>query len=185
MHPHNAAYTLSLLASPTPHRLALGTTTTLPPTPASFTENPDFLPRLQRLVGEHAAHDPLVQADAQQMASPAGASLFGGHLHNTRRARCEGGAGGANYQGGSGGGGVGGWVHVYDQRGVPAFGRIADTEDIFGSLLVDGHGVILPDQWEPNRMYRLVSRNGVMRLSPHLREKVVQGLAAEAAAGAS
>jgi len=118
-----------------------------------------------------------VQSDALQFASPAGASLFG--KYNSRRAKREGGAGGANYQGGSGGGGVGGWLHVYDQRGVPAFGRIAETEDIFGSLLVDSNGKVKEGEWEENRMYRLVTGNGVMKLSPYLKEAVTESLRKE------
>ncbi|KAF8253503.1 hypothetical protein K440DRAFT_252949 [Wilcoxina mikolae CBS 423.85] len=176
VHPQGNSFLLSLLPIHTP-RLSLGTTTSLPPTPETFTENPVFLPILHRLLRQHAANDPIVQSDALQFASPAGASLFG--KNNARRAKREGGAGGANYQGGSGGGGVGGWLHVYDQRGIPVFGRIAETEDIFGSLLVDSNGKVKEGEWEENRMYRLITGNGVMQLSPYLREKVTEGLRTE------
>jgi hypothetical protein len=72
---------------------------------------------------------------------------------------------------------------VYDQRGVPAFGRIADTEDIFGSLLVDPKGQIVnPEkggEWEESRMYRLISSRGTMRLTPYLRDRVREALEEE------
>lgn len=159
--------------------MPLGTTTTIPPTPKSFTENPDFVPFLQRVVRAHAVNDPLVQSDALTFASPAGATLF--NTATKRRAKKAAGIGGANFQGGTGGGGVGGWVHVYDQRGVPAFGRIADTEDIIGSLYVDGRGQIVDKEtggkWEENRMYRLLTgERGVCRLSSYLRDKVREAL---------
>ncbi|KAA8906722.1 hypothetical protein FN846DRAFT_948093 [Sphaerosporella brunnea] len=169
--------TLHSTSAPNP-RLALGTTTSLPPTPSTFVENPAFLPLLQRVLREHASKDPQVQADALGLANATAAPLF-----TDRARRRQGGSGGANYQGGAGGGGVGGWVHVYDQRGVPAFGRIADTEDIFGSLLVDAHGQIVDKEvggvWEESRMYRLVSGRGVMRLTPYLRDRVREALEAE------
>lgn len=130
----------------------------------------------------NAANDPLVESDALTFASPAGASLF--NTATKRRARMEAGIGGANYQGGAGGGGVGGWVHVYDQRGVPAFGRIADTEDIIGSLFVDANGKIVDKEkggkWEENRMYRLLTgERGLCRLSGYLRDKVREALKEE------
>lgn len=127
----------------------------------------------------HAAADPRVQADALQFASHAGAPL----LNNQRRRVRQGGSGAANYQGGTGGGGVGGWVHVHDQRAVPAFGRIPYPEDIMGSLLVDSEGNIVNREqggdWEENRMYRLVTRAGIMTLSPFLRDRLREALVEE------
>ncbi|CCX04598.1 hypothetical protein FPQ18DRAFT_274878 [Pyronema domesticum] len=173
----NGGHTLSLISTPS-ERVALGTTTSLPPKPDTFTENPSFLPILHKLLAKHAASDPLVQSDALQFASPAGMGLFG---KNTRRPKKDKKTDEANNRGAAGGGGVGGWVHVYDQRGVPAFGRIAETEDIFGSLLVGPDGMIKAGEWEENRMYRLItSTGGLMRLSPYLAEKVKEDLEAEA-----
>jgi hypothetical protein len=76
---------------------------------------------------------------------------------------------------------MGGWLHVYDQRGVPPFGRIADPQDIFGSVLVDGEGKVIPGHWEENGMYRLVTgETGIINLSQFLRERLVEALQKEA-----
>jgi hypothetical protein len=77
------------------------------------------------------------------------------------------GAGGASGQGGAGGAGRGGWVHVSDERKAVDFGRIAEPEDIFGSVEVDGNGVFVSGeegaegnfQWSGT--YRVVTREGM------------------------
>lgn len=73
---------------------------------------------------------------------------------------------GASGQGGAGGAGSGGWVHVSDQRKPVDFGRIADPEDIFGSLEVARDGTFVKGedgegnfQWSGT--YRLVTREGM------------------------
>lgn len=71
------------------------------------------------------------------------------------------GAGGANTQGGMGGGGIGGFVHVFDTRNPPAYGRIPDPENIFGSVLVDGKGNIQKEGYEECNAYRIVTNEGV------------------------
>jgi len=179
--PTGSGHILSLLEGTPPSlRVALGTTTKLPPTPRSFAENGYFLSILRRVVRAHAAADPRVQSDALQFASHAGVPL----LNDQRRRVRQGGSGATNYQGGAGGGGVGGWVHVHDQRAVPAYGRIPYPEDILGSLLVDGDGKIVNAEhggdWEENKMYRLVTSAGVMRLTPFLRDRMREALLEEA-----
>ncbi|KAI9825005.1 MAG: hypothetical protein M1819_006516 [Sarea resinae] len=187
------SHILSLLPTtpPTP-ALSLGTTTAIPPTPQSFSENPAFLPLLHRVLAEYATHDPDTQAQAQAMASTAGAGLgSGGVFFPGQRQRQEkrrggksygggggaggDGAGGASAQGGAGGGGVGGWIHVSDQRNPPDF---AFPEDIFGSLEVDGHGQFVGEHgsYQPSGTYRIVTREGIFGLSPFLREKLVERL---------
>lgn len=86
----------------------MGTTTSLPPTPRSFRENPRFLGVLNEVLAAHAAADPDLRAAAQAFASPGGGALGG------RGKGSGGGAGGASDQGGAGGGGAGGWVHLSD-----------------------------------------------------------------------
>ncbi|TGZ84643.1 hypothetical protein EX30DRAFT_356839 [Ascodesmis nigricans] len=161
---------LSLLPTPEPE-LSLGTTTVLPPTPRAFKENPLFLPLIRPILSQSAAKDPIVQSDALAFASTGGSSF-----HAPKPRASSGGAGGANVQGGAGGAGVGGWLHVYDMRGVPAFGRIPETEDILGSILVDGSGKLVDGSWEDNVMYRPVTAQGTIRLSDYLHQKVVDGL---------
>jgi len=102
--------------------LAIGTTTTVPPTPNSFRENPHFLTILNDVLAKHAANDPELKAQAQAFASPGGFSF----IQAGRSGRGgSGGAGGASAEGGAGGAGVGGWVHLSDTRNPPEFGRIA------------------------------------------------------------
>jgi hypothetical protein len=73
------------------------------------------------------------------------------------------GAGGASAQGGAGGGGMGGWIHVSDMRKPPDYGRIAEPEDIFGSLEVNGRGEFVGEagSYQPSGTYRLVTRDGL------------------------
>ena len=127
----NQSHVLSLLPNePTNPNQAIGTTTKLPPTPESFTENPNFLKTLQDVVAKHAHEDPDAKSQAHVMASIAGANLSsGGVLMTGQRARRRRGAadssGGASGQGGAGSAGKGGWIHISDSRRPPEYGRIA------------------------------------------------------------
>jgi hypothetical protein len=73
------------------------------------------------------------------------------------------GAGPSAFQGGSGGAGRGGWVHVSDARRPPEWGRIADPEDIFGTLEVDGRGAFVGGggNYQESGTYRIVTRDGM------------------------
>jgi hypothetical protein len=174
-----SAHLLSLLPTepPTPS-IAIGTTTQLPPTPSSFNENPRFLPILQSVLAEHAHSDPLVQSEAAVMMSSSGASLF------QPARRQETGSAGASDQGGHGSAGRGGFVHVFDQRRIPEFGRIPDPEDIFGSVEVDGEGHFVDGhgRYEQSGTYRLVTNDGILGLTDFLRRKLVERLEVEEAA---
>lgn len=88
------------------------------------------------------------------------------------------GAGGASAQGGMGGAGRGGYIHVADQRNPPDFGRVAWPEDIFGSLEIDGQGKFVDGtgRYQRSGTYRVVTREGVLGLSPFLRGKLVERL---------
>ncbi|KAL9623890.1 MAG: hypothetical protein Q9160_001882 [Pyrenula sp. 1 TL-2023] len=92
-------------------------------------------------------------------------------------------AGGASAQGGMGSGGRGGWIHVSDLRHPPDYGRIAEPEDIFGSVEIDGTGNFVDGdgRYQPSGTYRIVTRDGIFGLSPFLREKLVQRLKVEEA----
>jgi hypothetical protein len=170
---------LSLLPSDPPSRkLAIGTTTSIPPTPDSFTENPTFSYILQSVLKAHACQDPGIQSQAQAFASTAGSALGSGgaffpsqkkRRSTTSAAGAGGGgaggdgAGGASSQGGAGGGGRGGWVHLSDSRCPPDYGRIAWPEDIFGSLQVDGMGNFVGEggEYQASGTYRIVTRDGM------------------------
>ncbi|KAK0256348.1 hypothetical protein LTR91_017673 [Friedmanniomyces endolithicus] len=190
----SGTFLLSLLPTTPPiPSLALGTTTKIPPTPDSLTENPTFLPLLHHVIAKHAHNDPDVQAQAAMYASQAGSSLgSGGYAFpNQRRIRDKtrktysggggaggGGAGGASAQGGMGGAGRGGYIHVSDQRNPPDFGRVAWPEDILGSLELDGEGKFVEGtgKYQDAGTYRMVTNEGILGLSAYLREKVVERL---------
>ncbi|KAI6843093.1 hypothetical protein KC340_g1944 [Hortaea werneckii] len=199
VHPQpNGPSLLSLLPNqPTAPFLALGSTTRTPPTPESFTENHDFFPILHSVISEHAPKDPEVQAQAAMYASQAGSALGSGGVffpqqRKQKKRRGErspkeyggggatggDGAGGASAQGGVGGAGRGGWIHVSDQRNPPDFGRVAWPEDIFGSLEIDGDGNFVDGtgRYQQSGTYRMVTNEGVLKLSKFLREKLVQKL---------
>lgn len=113
------------------------------------------------------------------MASSSGASL--GRIGRGSQSGAAG--GGASDQAGMGSGGRGGWIHVSDQRHPPDFGRIAEPEDIFGSLEVDGRGNFVDGNgnYQASGTYRMVTRDGVLGLSRYLRERLVERLKVEEA----
>lgn len=99
-----------------------------------------------------------MQAQAVTVASSAGSSST-----STRSGRHSSGAGPSSSQGGSGGGGRGGWIHVSDLRRPPDWGRIADPEDIFGSVEVDGRGEFVEPggNYQESGTYRLLTPDGM------------------------
>lgn len=104
------------------------------------------------------------------MASSAGSGLGSGGAffprqrhHGRKGGGVEPDAGGAaNIQGGAGGGGRGGYIHVYDHRNPPDYGRISYPEDIFGSLEVDSRGRFVngDGKYQDSGTYRIVTREG-------------------------
>lgn len=172
------SHILSLLpTSPPKAEVAIGTATQLPPTPDSFTENPRFLNILQSVIAENAYQDKNIISQAQALASTSGSSLgSGGAFFPDQRKKRRGGtpygggggtggdgAGGASSQGGAGGGGRGGFIHVYDERRPPDYGRIPEPEDIFGSLEVDGAGKFVDGhgRYQTSGSYRVVTNEGL------------------------
>ncbi|CAN8106011.1 unnamed protein product [Discula destructiva] len=162
----SSSYILTLLSTDPPNpSLAIGTTTTLPPTPRSLTQNARFMAILNEVLAAHASQDEDLKAAALAFASPGGFGLGAGRA----------GAGASNNQGGAGGGGTGGWVHLSDRRNPPDFGRIAWPEDIFGSVQVDGNGEI-EGNFQPSGTYRVVTNDGILGLGPFLTGKLVERL---------
>ncbi|KAF1813395.1 hypothetical protein P152DRAFT_395615 [Eremomyces bilateralis CBS 781.70] len=197
--PPTSGHLLTLLPTDPPTRsLAIGFSPSIPPSPSTFRENPTFLRLLHAVIRTHAIHDPRIQSQAQVFAGPGGSSFgFGGsttlpsnHPANRSRRTAEprspgikaggDGAGGASRQGGAGGGKMGGWIHVSDERKPPDWGRIAWPEDIFGSLQVDGEGRFVGEggEYQESGTYRVVTNEGVLGLSPFLRECLVRELRA-------
>ncbi|KAF2007637.1 hypothetical protein P154DRAFT_419677 [Amniculicola lignicola CBS 123094] len=167
--PNRSLLTL-LSTEPPTASLAIGTTSHLPPTPDSFTPNPQFLSILQSVLHAYAAHDPSIHQQAAVYSSTGGMNL------GTSASGGSHGAGAGSIQGGMGGGNRGGWVHLSDERNPPDWGRIAWPEDIFGSVEVDGRGVVVEGSFQDSGTYRMVTREGILGLSPFLRGKVVERL---------
>ncbi|KAK4191179.1 hypothetical protein QBC35DRAFT_23086 [Podospora australis] len=176
-HPERqGSFLLSYLSTEPPNpKLAIGSTSTVPPTPSSFQGNQKFMEILNQVLAKHAADDPGLQAQAQALASPGGFTFI-----QTGRSTKGGGtgAGGASAEGGAGGAGVGGWVHLSDARNPPDYGRIAWPEDIFGSVEVDGKGNIVGN-YQSSGTYRIVTNEGILGLSPFLQEKLLSRLREE------
>ncbi|KAL1866993.1 hypothetical protein VTK73DRAFT_4403 [Phialemonium thermophilum] len=189
-----ATHLLTYLDTEPPNpQLAIGVTTSIPPTTTSFKENRRFLQILNDVLAEHAKDDEGLLAQARAFAGPGGATLGSGGVffpQATRRRRSSGvglgggggaggtGAGGASAQGGAGGAGVGGWVHLSDLRNPPDFGRIAWPEDIFGSIEVNSRGEVVGN-FQPSGTYRIVTNEGILGLSDFLRTKLIERLRAE------
>ncbi|KAK1836295.1 hypothetical protein QBC39DRAFT_339320 [Podospora conica] len=175
-HPQNpTSYILTYLDTDPPKQsLAIGTTTSIPPSPKSFQGNPRFLSILNEVLAKHAINDPGLKSQAQALASPGGFNFI-----SARNNRGTGtGAGGASASGGAGGAGVGGWVHLSDERNPPDFGRIAWPEDILGSIEVDGKGIIIGN-YQPSGTYRILTNEGILGLSPFLRDRLIARLREE------
>ncbi|RKF59710.1 hypothetical protein OnM2_058037 [Erysiphe neolycopersici] len=173
-------YTLSFLPTDPPTQaLSIGFTTQTPPVPSSFNENPAFLPIVHEVLAKHAASDPDLQGQAAAFASNStSSSNFRGLSFPQRtksRRRLEESETLANR---------GGWIHVNDLRAPPDYGRIAWPEDIFGSMEVDGDGNFVPGvnesspigNYQPCGTYRIVTSNGIIKLSDFLRLKLIERL---------
>lgn len=64
-----------------------------------------------------------------------------------------------------------GWMHIHDQRNIPALNRIGDPDDIIGTVLVED-SEIRPETYQPMPSYRLVTSDGPIQLTPGLAEKL-------------
>ncbi|KAJ7057020.1 hypothetical protein C8F01DRAFT_1153096 [Mycena amicta] len=64
-----------------------------------------------------------------------------------------------------------GWMHIYDDRNIPALGRIGDPDDIIASVLVED-GKMQPDTYQAMPAYRLCTADGPTRLTSGLAQKL-------------
>lgn len=148
--------------------MAVGFSTSNPPTTQTFRENREFNKVLHSVIRANCKSDPSVRAQAAAFASPGGLGLGGAGFAQTtskvQKAEKGGGdgGGGASAQGGAGGAGIGGWCHISDLRNPPDFGRIAFPEDIFGSVEVNGNGEIDGDgHYQESGTYRTCTNEGM------------------------
>ncbi|KAI0088245.1 hypothetical protein BDY19DRAFT_891510 [Irpex rosettiformis] len=68
-----------------------------------------------------------------------------------------------------------GWMHIHDDRNIPALGRIGDPDDIIASVRVE-EGKILAETYQPMPSYRLCTADGVIKLTEGLFERLKQVL---------
>ncbi|KAG8770320.1 hypothetical protein FRC16_006390 [Serendipita sp. 398] len=71
-----------------------------------------------------------------------------------------------------------GWLHIHDERNVPALGRIGDPDDIVASVMVE-NGKILSETYQRMPSYRLFTADGPPKLSPGLAHKLEEALLEE------
>ncbi|KAJ7130232.1 hypothetical protein C8R44DRAFT_905566 [Mycena epipterygia] len=64
-----------------------------------------------------------------------------------------------------------GWMHIHDDRNIPALGRIGDPDDIIGTVLVQA-GKIKPETYQPIPSYRICTSDGPTQLTPGLAQKL-------------
>lgn len=67
------------------------------------------------------------------------------------------------------------YFHIYDFRLPPMFGRIPEVEDILGTVELDiqpRETTIIPMSFQPNAMYRPLTRYGAMLLAPYSHEMI-------------
>ncbi|KAJ7747893.1 hypothetical protein DFH07DRAFT_830486 [Mycena maculata] len=64
-----------------------------------------------------------------------------------------------------------GWMHIHDERNIPALGRIGDPDDIIASVLVED-GQIRPETYQAMPSYRICTSDGPTQLTPGLAQKL-------------
>jgi len=64
-----------------------------------------------------------------------------------------------------------GWMHIHDNRNIPALGRVGDPDDIIASVLVED-SKILPDTYQAMPSYRICTADGPTQLTEGLAQKL-------------
>ncbi|KAH9934145.1 uncharacterized protein B0H18DRAFT_1114891 [Fomitopsis serialis] len=75
-----------------------------------------------------------------------------------------------------------GWMHIHDQRNVPALGRIGDVDDILASVRVED-GEILAETYQAMPSYRLCTADGLTQLTDGIAARLKELLGDRAARG--
>ncbi|KAF3910588.1 hypothetical protein ABW21_db0203187 [Orbilia brochopaga] len=174
----NPTYALSYLPTPpadSPPSAILGHTTEIPPTPSSFTENPEFRPFLLAVLREHAAQDPVICAEAfAAWSASMRRGLHAGAPSSSSSERRGGSAAGTNSTG------VGGFHNIVDRRVAGDIGMrgVPEPQDMLGVVGVDGEGSVVggSDGFVECESYRVVTGDGVGVLTEYLEKKLVERL---------
>lgn len=64
------------------------------------------------------------------------------------------------------------FMPIYDFREIPRYARTPNVDDVFGYVLVDDAGKIVPGSYEPNSLYRVCNGSGLVKLSDYLLERM-------------
>ena len=64
------------------------------------------------------------------------------------------------------------YMPIYDFRDIPRFARTPDVDNVFGYVLVDDKGKMVPMSFEPSNMYRLCNGQGLIKLSDFLYDQM-------------
>lgn len=72
------------------------------------------------------------------------------------------------------------FMPIYDFREVPRYARTPEVDSIFGYVLVDANGKIVPKTFDPNSMYRVCNGAGLIKLSDYMHEQMKNVTEAEA-----
>ncbi|KAJ7628456.1 hypothetical protein FB45DRAFT_918333 [Roridomyces roridus] len=64
-----------------------------------------------------------------------------------------------------------GWMHIHDDRNVPALGRIGDPDDIIATVLVQ-EGKIMPETYQEMPSYRICTSDGPIQLTSGVARKL-------------
>lgn len=64
------------------------------------------------------------------------------------------------------------FMPIYDFREIPRYARVPEVDGIFGYVLVDDKGKIVPQTFDPNAMYRVCNGAGLIKLSDYLHEQM-------------
>lgn len=126
------------------------------------------MPIVHEVLREEAHKDPVVQTSASAFIAASQSSLL--HVRHNRR---------MDQQQTSPPAPSGGFIHISDTRAPVEWARIADPEDIFGSVRVEGDGSVVEGSYDEGGMYRVCTTQGVLGLSDYLRGKVVERLKEE------
>ncbi|KAF7998885.1 hypothetical protein HF325_006417 [Metschnikowia pulcherrima] len=64
------------------------------------------------------------------------------------------------------------YMPIYDFREIPKYARTPNVDDVFGYVLVDSEGKIVPGSYEKNDLYRVCNGAGLIKLSDYLLEEM-------------
>lgn len=69
------------------------------------------------------------------------------------------------------------YMPIYDFREIPNYARVPEVDNIFGYVLVDREGKIVPGSFEINLLYRICNGSGLVKLTDYLLEQMRKAIA--------